>query len=325
MKNLRRSLPPLSSLLPFEAAARLGSITRAGGELGLTQAAVSKQIRALEEDLGVALFERRNRAVHLTAEGRELGRRISEAFESIGALAEDLRQNAREGEVVLRSQLCEGLYWLLPRLSDFYQKHPDVPVRVSTSTRPISESEERFDVALQTSGRNSGKTRLVFTASDEVFPICSPKYLETLARETSPKETRPGRTPLPPSSDGMPHKLPLELGMIPKLRLLHHKVEPQDWIDWDAWLEKLETGLRVGYSGIVHDSYPLMIQAVLEGHGIALGWRRTIEPYLTSGSVIRPFAESLYLPDGLSIYQPTGWQSRKGTSVLLRWLESQLT
>ena len=320
MKNLRRSLPPLSSLLPFEAAARLGSITRAGEELGLTQAAVSKQIRALEEDLGVALFERRNRAVHLTAEGRELGRRISEAFESIGALAEDLRQNAREGEVVLRSQLCEGLYWLLPRLSDFYQKHPDVPVRVSTSTRPIGESEERFDLALQTSGRDSGKTRLVFTAADEVFPICSPRYLETL-----PVEILPAAMSHNSPSDGAPHNLPLALGMIPKLRLLHHKVEPQDWIDWDAWLEKLETGLRVGYSGIVHDSYPLMIQAVLEGHGIALGWRRTIEPYLKSGSVVRPFAESLYLPDGLSIYQPTGWQSRKGTSVLLTWLESQLS
>ncbi|TQV81839.1 LysR family transcriptional regulator [Denitrobaculum tricleocarpae] len=320
MKNLRRSLPPLASLLPFEAAARLGSITKAGAELGLTQAAISKQIRALEEDLGVALFERRNRAVHLTQEGRELGRRVSEAFESIGAFAEDLRQSHREGEVVLRSQLCEGLYWLLPRLSDFYQKHPEVPVRVSTSTRPISESEERFDLALQTSGRNSGNTKLAFTASDEIFPICSPKYLETLQASRS-VPARQDSSPSGPSD----RNLPLDIALVPKLRLLHHKVEPQDWIDWDAWLEKLETGMHVGHSGIVYDSYPLMIQAVLEGHGVALGWRRTIEPYLRSGSVLRPFAESLYLPDGLSIYRPAGWQSRKGTSVLLKWLESELS
>ena len=300
MKNLRSALPPLSSLLPFEATARLGSITKAGAELGLTQAAISKQIRSLEENLGTQLFERRNRAVHLTEDGRELGRLVSEAFASIGAFSEDLRQKHKEGEVVLRSQLCEGLYWLLPKLSDFYQKYPNIPVRVSTSTKPISESAERFDLALQTTGRNSGNTKLVFTASDEVFPICSPKYLNA-------------------------ERLPLPIDKLPQHRLLHHKAEPQDWIDWDSWLERLNTGLRSGYSGTVFDSYPMMIQAVLEGHGIALGWRRTIEPYLKSGIVIRPFEESLYLPDGLSIYQPTSWSTRKGTSVLLRWLESELS
>lgn len=299
MKNLRNTLPPLSSLLPFEAAARLGSVTKAGTELGLTQAAISKQIRSLEENLGAALFERRNRAVHLTEDGRELGRLVSEAFESIGAFSEDLRRKKNEGEVVLRSQLCEGLYWLLPRLSGFYQQHPDVAVRVSTSTQPISETAERFDLALQTTGRNSGNAKLAFTAADAVVPICSPKYLATLNR-------------------------PLSIKQLPEQQLLHHKVEPQDWIDWDTWLKELNAGFRVGHSGRVFDSYPMMMQSVLEGHGIALGWRRTIEHYLASGIVVRPFKESLFLPDSLSIYTPGNRQMRKGAATLLKWLESEL-
>lgn len=300
MQNLRRILPPLSSLLPFEATARLGSLTKAASELGLTQAAISKQIRALEENLGTPLFERRNRAVYLTDEGRDFRRVVSDAFESIGTAAQDLRQSQKDGDVVLHSQLCEGLYWLMPRLSDFYQQHPTVPVRVSVSTRPITESEERFDLALQTAGRDCGNAKLVFTVPDEIFPVCSPGYLDGL-------------------------KTPIPLDQLARFRLLHHKVDPQDWVDWDTWLERLNLRMRVGFRGVVYDSYPMMVQAMLEGHGMALGWRRTVEHYLEAGVVVRPFAESVILPDGLSIYQPTAWPTRDGTSVLLDWLKSELS
>lgn len=298
MPNLRRLLPPLASLLPFEAAARLGSITKAGEELGLTQAAISKQIRLLEEDLGTALFERRNRAIHLTDEGRELSRLASNAFESIGAFSQDLRQKNKEGEVVLRSQLCEGLYWLMPRLSKFYQQHPDIQVRVSVSTKPIPEAEERFDLALQTSGRDSGTAKCLFSVSDEIFPICSPKYLDSAG------------TPLPISE-------------LAEHRLLHHRVQPQDWMDWDNWLEALGLDLRVGQGGVVYDSYPMMIQAVLEGHGIALGWRRTTELLLQEGAVIRPFGEQLSLPDTLSLYRAGGRDMRREARRLLAWLKEE--
>ena len=161
-------MPPLASLLPFEAAARLESFTRAAEELHLTQAAVSRQIRALEQDLGAQLFERRNRAVHLTEAGRELARVVSGALEGIAAQAGHLRGVRRKGEVVLFAQLCEGLYWVMPRLSRFHQVHPGVEVRVSSSTRPLTEAAEHFDLALQTSGRASGSAPLAFTASDEV-------------------------------------------------------------------------------------------------------------------------------------------------------------
>ncbi len=300
MKITRKTLPPLASLLPFEATARLGSVTRAGAELGLTQAAVSKQIRLLEDDLGTALFERRNRAVYLTDDGRAFGRIVSDALMSISTSATELRQRHRGGDIVLRSQLCEGLYWLMPRLAGFYEQHPKIPIRVSVSTEPITEARERFDLALQTTGRDSGGAVAVFAASDDVFPVCSPEYLR-------------GR------------HIPLSLERLPTLRLLHHEVHPQDWVRWNDWLAKLGQEVRIEDHGAVYDSYPMMMQAVLEGHGVALGWRRTVEHHLNAGTLIRPFKEHLSLPDGLTIYQPAGQRMRKGVSVLLNWLKAELS
>ncbi len=300
MNRLRKSLPPLSSLLPFEAAARLGSFTRAGEELGLTQAAISRQIRALEENLGVRLFDREKRAVSLSEPGRDLARVISGSLEAIATQATHMRGVRNSSEIVLFSQLCEGLYWLMPRLSQFHQSNPGIEVRVMTSTQPLTEASEHFDLALQTSGRASGACRLAFTATDDVFPVCSPAYLN-------------GR------------QAPLRLTDLGQHHLLHHKVHPQDWVDWDDWLEQLGEVQRVGYEGSVFDSYPIMIQAAIEGHGMAIGWRRTTETLIESGALVRPFAESLHLPDGLSVYQHQNGVLRPEARKLLDWLQTELS
>ena len=299
MNKLRRNLPPLASLLPFEAAARLESFTQAAEELHLTQAAVSRQIRALEEDLGVRLFERRHRAVFLTEAGRDFGRAVTAGLESIGARAADLRGQPRSGEVVLFAELCYAFYWVMPQLSDFHQRQPRIDVRVTASTMPVARSHEDFDVALQTSGRASGSHVLAFTASDEVFPVCSPAYLQ-------------GR------------QAPLSPADLPDHDLLHHKVEPQDWLEWDDWLERLGLDLRVGREGAVFDSYPVLIQAAVEGHGIGLGWRRAVEKLLQSGSLVQPFEEGVVLRQGLSVYRRDGAQSRPEAEALLSWLKARL-
>ena len=300
MNRLGKSLPPLASLLPFEAAARLESFTKAAEELHLTQAAVSRQIRALEDDLSMQLFERRNRAVHLTEAGREFARVVGGALESIAAQAGHLRAENRTGEVVFLSQLCEAFYWVMPRLSEFHQRHPEIEVRVAASTRPLTEASDHFDVALQTSNRASGSHPLVFTVPDEVFPLCSPAYLA-------------GRKP------------PLDLADLSGHHLLHHKAYPQDWIEWDGWLERLGLSLRVGHRGSVYDSYPVMIQAAVEGHGITLGWRSTMERLLETGALVRPFDESVILLGGLSVYRRQGARPRPETEALIAWLKSELS
>ena len=299
MNKFRKSLPPLSSLLPFEATARLGSVTRAAEELGLTQAAVSRQIRALESNLGTPLFIRRNRAVFLTEDGSRLNKSVSAALTDISGCANDLRASQNSHEVILFAQLCEGLYWLMPNLSKFYQQHQDIEVKVSVSTHPLTQTGDYFDLALQTSGRKSGDCELIFTAPDEVFPVCSPTYMEH-------------------------HSYPLFLNDLSGHRLLHHKVYPQDWIDWDEWLERLNVETRVGFDGFVYDSYPMMIQSAIEGHGIALGWKQTTKQLINGGQLIRPFKESLELSDGLSVYRHPGCRQRAELDRFLHWLQAEL-
>ena len=110
MNRLRRSLPPLATLLPFEAAARLESFTQAAAELSMTQAAVSRQIRALEDDLGLALFERRHRAVVLTAAGEELARAVASGLETMASSAETLRSRRDDDDIVLLAELYVAMY-----------------------------------------------------------------------------------------------------------------------------------------------------------------------------------------------------------------------
>ncbi len=307
MQKLKKQLPPLSSLLPFEATARLGSITKAADELGLTQAAISRQIRALEENLDVSLFERRNRAVFLSEEGREFEKVVSEAMRSIATHSAHLRAQSVKNEVVLLSQLCEGFYWLMPNLSKFYQRHPDIRVRVSATTMPISQTTESFDLAVQTSTRASGPHTLVFTASDEIFPVCSPKYLSEKKKGCS-----------------------RSLEELSSHHLLHHNVKPQEWMDWDEWFKRIAPDIKIEDRGSEYENYLLVIQAAIEGHGIALGWRRTTESLLKTGSLVRPFKESIYLSEGLSIYQhyhsaSTNSTARPEVEALVNWLRDELS
>ena len=299
MDYLRKTLPPLSSLLPFEATARLGSVTKAGDALGLTQAAVSKQIRILESDLGIKLFERRNRAVHLTQDGEAFAATVSTALNSLAGEAQSLRERERSEQIVLRSQLCEGLYWLMPRLSGFYQQHPEIDVRVAVSTKPLTEAEEPFDLAIQTTTRPTGPNRLLFSASDEIYPVCTPDYLEAMGGS-------------------------LSLEHLDRYTLLHHRVDPQDWMDWATWLTEVGRPGAPGHRDIAYDSYPMMIQAMLEGHGIALAWRRTIERYEVEGTVERPFEESVLQPQGLSVYAPSNAKAKLGCAALQAWLRNEL-
>ena len=299
MNKFRTSLPPLTSLIPFEATARLGSVTKASAELHLTQAAISKQIRSLEDDLGLPLFERRNRALHLTEDGNAFQQVVADALDSIGVSANRLRRSHEEGEVVIFSQLCEGLYWLMPALSGFYQQHPHIECRVSVSTEPLTEYRDRYDLAIQTSGRDAGNAKPLLTVPDEVFPVCSPRYLEQ-------------------------YEAPIPAMALEQHKLLHHKVYPQDWVDWDDWFAGLKLDVRVGYKGSVFDSYPMMLEATLEGHGIALGWQRTTDRLLRSGQLVKPCAESLKLIDGVSVYTPGDRKLRANAAVFLEWLKREM-
>ncbi|AJY46990.1 LysR substrate-binding domain-containing protein [Martelella endophytica] len=293
----RLSLPPLSRLPSFEAAARYESFTAAAEELGLTQTAVSKQIAALEADLGVALFERRNRRAFLTDAGRAFGRVISTALADISAEASKLRGGPETGGIVLHCQLCEAFYWLMPRLSRFHERNPGLDVRVISALGPLTDTSEPFDVAIQTTGRPSGCARLAFTAADEVFPVASPGLVK--------------------------EKLPLSPADLVHYPLLTHQVLPQDWMDWPGWFDAIDRGFPRKPRITSLDSYPLVLQAAIAGQGIALGWRRTVSGLIESGQLQQVCAETVFRPAEISVFRGSRRGHHAETDALLAWLKEE--
>ncbi|MEM8837053.1 MAG: LysR substrate-binding domain-containing protein [Pseudomonadota bacterium] len=299
MDQSPHSLPPLSRLRPFEAAARHESFSLAAAELGMTQTAVSKQIALLESELGQALFERRNRAVFLTDAGRRLGRVVSEALSDVAAEIARLRGNRRSGELVLHCQLCEAFYWLMPRLSRFQERHPGVELRVVSSLRPLTEAAEAFDVAIQTSGRAAGSARLAFTAADSIFPVCAPSLVAD-------------------------HALPVKPSDFFKFPLLSHVVVPQDWMEWRDWFESVGIKPPERPRTLPFDSYPLALQAAVAGQGIALGWQRTTEGMISEGKLIRPCEEVVERPTEHSVYRGTAREKHPSAELLIEWLSVEM-
>ncbi|HXR00711.1 MAG TPA: LysR family transcriptional regulator [Pseudomonas sp.] len=299
MNKLGKSLPPLASLLPFEAAARLLSFSRAADELHLTQAAVSRQIRALEDSLGIRLFQRRNRGVFLTDAGREFSLTLGNALREVASTADRLRGVAGKNEVVLLCQPCEAFHWLMPRLSNFHQQYPHIELKMVTWTAPLTEFQGYFDVAMQSSNRDHGLHPLLFSATDEVFPVCSPGYLR-------------GRTAV-------------GLDELSGHTLLHHDALPVYQLEWDTWLATFGAEVPPGARRRSFDTYALMLHAAVEGHGLAMGWRRTSQRMLDNGVLLAPFSQSVHLCEALSVYRRDGQAPREEANRLIEWLRVELT
>lgn len=300
MDTCMHPLPPLSRLKPFEAAARLESFSRAADELGMTQTAVSKQIAQLEADVGTPLFERRNRAVFLTDAGRRLGRVVGLALSDIAAEVASIRGVRRSNELVLHCQLCEAFYWLMPRLARFHERHPDVELRVVSALKPLTEATEQFDVALQSSNRPSGTARVVFTASDDIFPVCAPRLLQDTQHPLNPAD-------------------------LLAYPLLSHHVVPQDWMEWSEWFDAVGSPMPKPSKLVHFDSYPLALQAAIAGQGVALGWRRTTETLIKEGKLVRPCCEAVLRPAEISVFRSAARDAHAGTDKLLTWLSEELS
>src|ERR1700761_2926255 len=172
-------LPPLSALRAFEAAARLRSFSKAADELHVTPAAISHQIHALEDDLGVKLFHRGNRAIELTSSALLLLPGLSEAFAGIQASVRRLRAHNDTGTLTVTASPSIAAKWLVLRLHRFQAESPEIDVRISTSDEIVDLTKGDFDLAIRYgTGRYPGLD-IELLLKNEVFPACSPRLLET--------------------------------------------------------------------------------------------------------------------------------------------------
>jgi LysR family glycine cleavage system transcriptional activator len=264
VKRRARSLPPLNALRAFEAAARHLSFQRAAAELHVTPAAVSHQVRALEAQLGLALFVRLHRALALTSAGARYLPALTGAFDAVDAATRALRPRAGAARLVLSVVPSFGANWLVPRLGGFRARHPKIDLVVLASSLLVDFEREAVDVGIRFGrGRYPGlRSDLLF--AEEYFPVASPK----LAR---------GRRGLRTPADLRGHTL------------LHD--ESHD--GWRAWLAGAGAPGVDPERGLVFSDSSQLVAAAAAGHGVALARKLLAAEHLRSGTLVRPFRGSV--------------------------------
>lgn len=287
----RRRLPPLNALRAFEAAARHLSFTRAADELAVTQAAVSHQVRTLEEWLGLKLFQRENRTIYLTRQGQAYLPAVRQALDLVAEATRRLVETDARGPLTVSALPSFAAKWLLPRLSQFRARHPEIDVRISTSDHMVDFVRDDVDMAVRM-GRGGwpGVTAIKFLDED-LFPVCSPRLLE-------------GPHPLRKPEDLKHHTL------------LHDDMR-QDWRTWflAAGVEGIDPTRGPGYS----DS-SMVIQAAVEGQGVALGRSALAASDLASGRLVKPFEVTLPANFAYYVVYPPAAIEQPKVKAFVDWL-----
>ncbi len=297
---MSRQLPPLNALRAFEAAARHLSFTKAAEELHVTQAAISHQVKALEESLGLPLFRRFNRRLVLTEEGQAYHPVLRDSLDQMAAATLRLRTDDRSGQLKVSTLQSFGAKWLVPRLPRFRERHPSIDVMVSTSNHMVDFAREAFDLAIRFGRGGYTDLHSLFLTDDEAFPVCSPRLLK-------------GRNPLRRPEDLESHTL------------LHDSVSgDEESPNWRAWMR------GAGITGVDHDRGPgysdsaMVLQAAIAGQGVAIGRRVLAIDDLMAGHLVRPFGPVIPTRFSYYVVSPKAVADRFKVRAFRDWLQEEV-
>jgi putative choline sulfate-utilization transcription factor len=319
--NIIADLPPLASLPAFEAAARLGSFSKAARQLNSSQPAISQQIRQLEEALGHSLFKRKSHGVALTEVGEDLLQAVETGFSALRDVTARLRQPRQRLDLTVATDFAFAAYWLLPRLDRFKAEMPLVDVRILTAQHVDDLSGAQADIAIlfgdRQSTRQAPKTShrrdrqagpaqepTVLLFAEGVFPVCAPTY---------PHGTSQGR-PDWLAQATLLHLDDIAAGATPS------PGRRDRWLRWPDWLQAAGVVTPIAGPQLRFNNYTLVLQAAIAGQGIALGWTPLVEPLIKAGQLRRAhrhvsrsgrgYVASLLRPDSVTA----------ASSVFMDWL-----
>ena len=291
---MQHPLPSLNGLRAFEAAARHLSFTAAAAELNVTQTAISHQIRRLEQELGLPLFVRKNRALALTPQARDYLQGIRAAFNEL-RLATDRLLRKDSGHVLTISTLASlAAKWLLPRLPAFQEAHPEIDVRITTSTTLVDFARDDVDAAIRFGRGQWPGVRADWLMADELFPVCSPALIK------GPKALR------------KPEHLAYH-------SLLHTSGFYGD--DWRLWLTA--AGLSVDISrqpGMTFDLILMTVQAAIDGAGVAMGRTSYVQTDIAKGRLVVPFKIVRPTDAGFYLVSPLARSDPPKLAAFRKWL-----
>ena len=290
------SLPPLDALRGFVAAARRLSITAAADDLCLTQSAVSRQIQTLEERLGTPLFVRSNRSIALTEAGEQLFRLASPWMDQLAELADTLRQERRARPVTISAAVGVAALWILPRLGSFMALHPEIDVRLAASNRIIDLAREDVDLAIRYCPADGVPSDAIHLFDESVVPVASPSVAKAAFA----------------NADALLQQTLLDLDD-----------RNHTWLHWAPWLA------RAGHAGkpkafLRFNRYDQVIQAALEGHGVALGRVPLVLPMLRDGRLVADWPQRRPLDSHAYWLLQAAAQPRPEVALFRDWLVAEL-
>ncbi len=286
-----RRLPPLNALKAFEAAARHESFTRAAEELCVTQGAVSHQVKALEAELGIKLFNRERQRLIITEAGRQYLAVVRDALDRIALGTERLVQRQRSGVLTVSTSPDFAAKWLVHRLSRFAEAHPDIDLRISATMHHVDFAREDVDIAVRHGDGNWPGLAVARLCTEHLFAVCSPKLLSGRQRMTKPAD-------------------------VLKFPILHL----DDRKNWSKWLDAAGVAADEPSHGPVLNRASMAIDAAVDGQGVALA-RTTLAAWdLINGRLVRPFAVALPLSKNYWVVCPKATSALPKIATFRDWL-----
>jgi len=300
-KNSSKGQPllPLNALRAFEAIARHMSFARAAEELHVTPAALSHQIRGLEEQLGLPLFTRRTRAIELTEAGRLIYPGLQSGLETVRNAIRQLERTRERNVLVISATPGLVAKWLMPRLWRFLQTHPEIDARVSATLRLADFEADGVDAAIRLSKGRNPALHMEKLFDDSMLPECAPALIEQGLRS------------------------PADLARFP---LIHYDFAtsqhaPPNWADWfaTARLDGIDAtrGLRVNVADHALD-------AAVAGAGVSLSHKLIASDDVHAGRLITPFGPELPLASTYHFVCPKGHETRPNVRAFHDWLYAEL-
>lgn len=290
----RRHLPSTASLAALDALARFGSVTAAAEELSLTQGAISRQLQALETQLGATLFTRRAKRVELTPAGERYAAEVARALSRLRSAALRLQTNPEGGTLNLAILPTFGMHWLVPRLPRFARAHPDVTVNMNTRVGAIDWSAEDFDAAIRFGAAPEPGLDSLRIADERMVPLASSAFLA---------QHRP--------------RAPETLATLP---LLHIQSRPEAWAEWFA-----AHGVKVAsLPGTRHDQFTTILQAARHGLGVALIPEYLAREELTEGRLCEAFGPPCPSRGAYRLVWPEPFGEAPALRAFRSWLEDEI-
>jgi len=289
-----RRLPSLNALRAFEAAARHESFTKAAGDLSVTQGAVSQQVKALEQDLGLRLFLREKKRLILTDPGRAYLEVVRDAFDRLAAGTEHLLRRENAGVLTVSMSPNFAAKWLIHRLGDFVTANPGIELRVSASLEHVDFAREDVDVAIRHGEGYWPGLHVTRLCTETLFPVCSPRLMA-------------GRKSLRKPAD------------LQRFTLLHSRERN----DWATWLKTTEVKDIDPTHGMMFNQMSMAIDAAVDGQGVALARTALATWDLSAGRLVRPFGPMLKVPYAYYIVCPKATAERRKVATFRSWLMAQ--